>query len=782
MKAAALAFLVALFARAPGGYVEIRALRRGRPLVAQEFFPVDDLAAVADRVIALRHKADVCVGVGPRTRESGTKDSVGPVGTVWVDCDSAEAVAALAEFSLRPSMVVASGTGTNVHAYWFLNEAIDLDRLEEINRRLAHVLGGDRAVHDAARVLRVPGTLNHKHDPPTEVTLVDCNGAVFVAEEVEAELPEIEAEPPLPPPTKRAGNAGAETPTEQLLERLEEVHETGNGWMARCPAHDDGTPSLSVAETEDGRCLVNCFAGCSPAKVMGALELSLADLFSDDRDDHGNQPLAAVLVDIVHGAGVVLFHDAGGTPYARVPVGDHHEVWTVSSRRFRRWLRFELRRQLGRMAKAEAVNEAVEYLSAEGDFDGPELEVYLRSAWSEGGFVFNLADADGHVVTVADQGWAVQSTTDVAFHRRNSVIALPVPQQGGSIDLLRRYVNVESDQDFLLILAWLVMALRPSGPYPVLVLHGEQGSAKSTVSRVLKALVEPVKAPIRSVPTSLRDLAIMAESNAVIAIDNLSVLGTTMSDGICRLSTGGGFSTRALYTDDEERIFEQMRSVILNGIDAIATRQDLLDRAIVLRLPRMTGDTRLQESVFWERFERDRPMILGALLDAAGSALANWDATEASAFRMADFARWASASMTALGSTPEAFLDSYVDNRSGALKASLEGSLVSKLVQRLLNQEDLVEGEPALIYEKLRGRVDEAERKGTSFPKSAQAMSRQLTLLTPALHEVGIEVTTTKRGSGGAKRRWITLRRVEPGDAGTRGTQRLPHTPPGADA
>ena len=60
----------------------------------------------------------------------------------------------------------------------------------------------------------------------------------------------------------------------------------------------------------------------------------------------------------------------------------------------------------------------------------------------------------------------------------------------------------------MLIVAWLLMALRPSGPYAVLVIQGQQGSAKSTLSRVLKALVDPVKAPVRSLPGSLRDLAI----------------------------------------------------------------------------------------------------------------------------------------------------------------------------------------------------------------------------------------------------------------------------------
>ena len=416
------------------------------------------------------------------------------------------------------------------------------------------------------------------------------------------------------------------------------------------------------------------------------------------------------------------------------------------------------------------MNEAVEYLSAEGDFDGPEREVYLRSAWAPDGFVYNLADEKGRVARVTSGGWTIQTDIHIAFLRPKSVIGLPLPEPGGSIELLRRYVNVESDEDFALILAWLVMGLRPSGPYPVLILQGEQGSAKSTLSRLLKELLDPVKAPLRSVPSTLHDLAIAAESNAVMAADNLSVLSPANSDAICRLSTGGGFSTRALYTDDEERIFDQMRAVILNGIDAIATRQDLLDRAIVLRLPPIAGDERMDEAMFWQEFKRDRPKILGALLDAAATALGEWETTAVSGFRMADFARWAAASMPAFGSTPEAFIAAYAENRSGALKASLDGSLLSRLVQKLLMDREKVEEEPALIHEKLRALLDEGEGKANSFPRSPQAMSRQLTLLAQALREVGIEVMTTTRGSGDRKRRWIVISRVPERDAGTHGT------------
>jgi hypothetical protein len=169
---------------------------------------------------------------------------------------------------------------------------------------------------------------------------------------------------------------------------------------------------------------------------------------------------------------------------------------------------------------------------------------------------------------------------------------------------------------------WLLGALHPHGPYPVLILHGEQGSAKTTTEKFFRSLIDPSSALVRSQPHEPRDLIIAASNGFVCAFDNLSSLPDWFSDALCRLSTGGGFSTRALYTDDEEIIFEAKRPIILNGIEELATRGDLLDRAIVVELPRITDERRQTEDSLCVAFERERPRLLGALLDAVSGALA----------------------------------------------------------------------------------------------------------------------------------------------------------------
>src|SRR5207247_939244 len=155
---------------------------------------------------------------------------------------------------------------------------------------------------------------------------------------------------------------------------------------------------------------------------------------------------------------------------------------------------------------------------------------------------------------------------------------------GGQLSELRQFINVKDDDDWKLLVAFLTAALRPKGPYPVLVLHGEQGSAKSTTARVLRAMVDPNSSPLRSEPRDGRDLMIAANNACLVCFDNLSRIPRWLSDCICRLATGGGFSTRALYTNEEEALFDAQRPVIITGIEELASRGDLLERSIILYL------------------------------------------------------------------------------------------------------------------------------------------------------------------------------------------------------
>jgi hypothetical protein len=192
--------------------------------------------------------------------------------------------------------------------------------------------------------------------------------------------------------------------------------------------------------------------------------------------------------------------------------------------------------------------------------------------------------------------------------------------------------------------------LRPREPYPILVVNGEQGSGKSVFCRMLRSLVDPRAAPIGTVPKNDRDLIVSAVNSWVLAFDNLSAIPEWLSDALCRLATGGGFATPMLHTDHDEMIFEGQRPVLFNGIPLLTDRADLADRAVTINLRAIPDHERQPEDVLWEAFERTRPRILGALLDAVSAA--QWHISQVKLDRpprMADFVKWVTAAKARTG-------------------------------------------------------------------------------------------------------------------------------------
>jgi hypothetical protein len=163
-------FLVALLGPASRSeLIELRYRLDDGQRMGQVFDRRDRVRGIATRAIMLGRRTDVYIGCAPRTRRHGGRDAVERAFVLWVDCDGEHAVDSLRTFDPQPSIIIASGSGSNCHAYWPLTEPLSRDDVERANRRLAHALGADLASADAARILRVPSTWSHKHQPPTAV-------------------------------------------------------------------------------------------------------------------------------------------------------------------------------------------------------------------------------------------------------------------------------------------------------------------------------------------------------------------------------------------------------------------------------------------------------------------------------------------------------------------------------------------------------------------------------------------------------------------------------------
>ncbi len=439
-----------------------------------------------------------------------------------------------------------------------------------------------------------------------------------------------------------------------------------------------------------------------------------------------------------------------------------YETYPVRSKGTRLWLTRRYYQEHGKPPGAQALQDALGILEAKALFDGSERAVHVRAAGHGDALFFDLANEAREIVRVSKDGWEVVSEAPVRFRRPKSMRPLPRPVEGGSVDDLQRFVNVKDEGDWRLAKGWLVQALNPTGPYPILIVEGEQGSAKTTAARILGAVLDPSATPVRTLPKNEQDLLIAAKNALALRFDNLSGLHPGMSDALCRLSTGGGFATRELYTDSEEAILEAVRPVILTGIAGIATRADLLDRAIVLRLPKISEENRRPEKVLWAEFEAVLPGILGALLDAVGVAMRELPSVVLPSFpRMADAALWATAAEGALGMSPGEYMEAYTRGRREVNELALEADAVATAVAKLMEARDEWIGTAAELLKALRTHADEDVRHYKTWPRQPQHLSRHLKRLAPVLRAEGIEVEDLPRQGSERKKR---IFKIKPGE------------------
>jgi hypothetical protein len=480
-----------------------------------------------------------------------------------------------------------------------------------------------------------------------------------------------------------------------------------------------------------------------------------------------------------------LFHDPTGRTFAAMPINGHIEVHEIASTGFKRWLKHQFYDEENRPPSAQALQDALGMLDSQATYRGPEEKVFIRVAGRGDRVYIDLGDASWRTVEVEAAGWRIVTDPPVRFRRPAGMRPLPEPVRGGTIDRLGDFVNVEP-AELLLLFAWLAAALRPSGPYPILVLIGEQGSAKSTLARLARLLLDPHVSPLRSEPKEARDLMVGAVNGWVIALDNLSTIPSWLSDALCRLSTGGGFATRTLYSNDEETFLDAMRPVILTGITDFVNRGDLIDRALFLHLAVIPEENRRTEGMFWREFDAALPQLFGALLDAVAGGLRLLTEVKLPALpRMADFAIFGEAASRALGKPPGTFLDAYRENRRSANESVVEDNPVAGAARELASRGEWT-GTAAELLVELRAIIEPppsgpdgftikagGARSASVLPKGPRAMSGAIRRLAPSLRMVGIHVELGERTN---KARLITIRPAQSGGSGP--SPSSPSSPP----
>lgn len=448
--------------------------------------------------------------------------------------------------------------------------------------------------------------------------------------------------------------------------------------------------------------------------------------------------------------GMKFFHSPDEEAFVQLFINGHYENWMVRSSNFKSLLAKLFYDRHKKPPGSAALKDAMSVLEGKAVHAGDEKQIYIRVAETDGAIYLDLCNENWQVVKITEKGWEVVDHSPVIFKRSKSMSALPMPIRGGSIEQLRPFVNVKDTEDFMLVVAWLLSCLRDKYPFPILTIQGEQGSSKSTTTKVIRALVDPSTQPLLSFQDNERDIAIKANNTWVLAYDNLSGISAKISDVLCKLSTGGGFSTRKLHTDDEETIFNAMRPMILNGIDDIAKRPDLLDRALVLNLPTIEMNGRRTEKEFWEAFYCVQPYILGALCDATAGAMAQKGQVEITELpRMVDFSQWSAAVWQAnnwdfiYGD----FMQMYQGNRQLAIEQGIDSDPFAEAIIRFMEDKSKWTGTPTEVLSQLSPLVDYTVTYSKAWP-AANKLRDRIRRVAPALRVKGVRFSDLPKSNG----------------------------------
>lgn len=466
------------------------------------------------------------------------------------------------------------------------------------------------------------------------------------------------------------------------------------------------------------------------------------------KERKSTRPSSSNLVEIFRKSGAELWRSVGGEEWCSIPTNGHFENHRVQSMAVEKWLTRLCLRETGQIPIKTALEETIRTLQALA-FDCPAYRLWQRVARLDGVIYVDLGDDRHRAIEVtAHNGWRIIDRPPVKFERDVAMKALPEPIHGGSIEQLRGFLNVKSDADFYLLTGWAIATFRTEPPSPILALTGEHGSAKTTSSELLIDLVDPRMAGTRALPTNIRDLFISANSARVLAFDNVSSMRTEISDALCMIATGGGYTTRKLHTNSELTVIEAWPAVILNGIADFVTRSDLADRCIPVSLAPILSRDRRPLSVIKAAWQREAPEILGAVLDGVSSALRHWDETNLENYeRMADIQRWVTAAEPGLGWKPGTFNRAYSEALSVARQDSIERSPVADAIVRYHAERGDFKGSASDLLRLLTDHVDDATASSRDWPDSAQKMGNALKRAAGDLRSQGIALDYKHSGT-----------------------------------
>jgi|SRR3989344_833604 len=463
--------------------------------------------------------------------------------------------------------------------------------------------------------------------------------------------------------------------------------------------------------------------------------------------DNGKPSALESIIALLLKDGLFLFPDQLGEAYAAVGKNGA-SVIRLDSHEFEEWL-YNLIWEKYQRSTSDGIIKAVIKITKHRASLNPPINLGVRVASNNGAIYYDLGRIASIEMTPA--GWrTIYKSLPIVFKRfdHQEEQTLPDSSQRSDIDELLELFNVHDEKEKLLLKIYLVAAFIPDFPHPVLVIHGSQGSAKSTLCKLIKSLVDPSRADSLCITDDrdIKELVQTASHHWVLVLDNLSYLSEKISDTLSRICTGGSLSKRRLWTNSDDFIFNVRHLVVLNGVSQIINKPDLLDRSIIIGLDRIPDEKRMTEKEVWERFNALKPKVLGWIFDTVSRAMREQSKVQQKNLsRMADFSRCGCAIAIAIGRKAEDFMDAYTENIGRQNQEAIGASPVATVIIEYMADKPSVEMTPSELLGELdliatQMKLSEDKR----FPTTASWLWRRIADVIPNLAAAGIRAEQDK--------------------------------------
>lgn len=445
-----------------------------------------------------------------------------------------------------------------------------------------------------------------------------------------------------------------------------------------------------------------------------------------------------------------LFIDDRDTGYVKYNIGNHFEVWPINSDKFKRWL-FKKGKELNdnKIPNAESISAAMNYLGAIAH-DGNRLELYNRIAMKNGIIWYDLTNSKWQVVIISKKGWKIIDNAPILFKRYAHQKEQVKPVKGGNPWKFFDFVNVAKSNK-LLVLVKIISDFFPDIPHPVSEIHGPPGSGKSTFMEFDRMTVDPSSVPRQSFPKGDKDLIQTFDHHYAPSFDNINTIPEWLSDKLCRAVTGEGVEHRKLYSDEDSVIRSYRRCITINGINVTATKSDLLDRSILIKLKHISPNDRVDEVTLRSEFQKELPSILGGIFDVISKAMEIYPTVELEKMhRMADFTKTGYAIAEALGGLGEEFLRAYTNDEQHRITETIEASQLATVIVKYMANKEEINIKPTKLLNDLEEIAEDQKIniRSKMWPKSATWLSRRLNEIIHPLEVIGITYQLNRSSKG----------------------------------